>query len=469
MWRFLSAITLALIPGMTAAADAPAEAVLYDFEQAADLKGWANLELPKAAEPAVKIELAADHATSGKQSLKLTFAGGQWPTVTTEQVSQDWLRFDTFKADVTVSRPCVVGFTTLQEKSQRGPEAWEALISRWSKTAFLKPGKNAVTGRLPDANGNGYAVHAKWGKVVRFEIFMYAPHDGETIHVDNIRLCNETVVPAAKSNFTIQGTGWTVPGNGSAEACRELGRNLAPVWNKPAPKSLEDAEAEFQAKYAAFKKRFPKAVLAVLRDGEKGYDPADPDKVYAGWKDAYWTSHGPDSNFVERATNRGRAATHEIFMRHRSPLMRVDVSSIPAGSTILAAQLVLVRSREKSPENDPEKQPSMLVAQPCNRPWEEYEVNAFQYAKDKFWADVGGTGAGDDPDFLPTFLAFGPGRPGKVNVLDFTQAVRFWTAGKQANHGFMVHGDSNDYMMAHAREAAEVKNRPSLSVVYVPK
>ncbi len=64
MWRFLSAITLAIIPGMTVAADAPAEAVLYDFEQAADLKGWANLELPKAAEPAVKIELAADHATS---------------------------------------------------------------------------------------------------------------------------------------------------------------------------------------------------------------------------------------------------------------------------------------------------------------------------------------------------------------------------------------------------------------------
>src|SRR4029077_18897677 len=117
----------------------------------------------------------------------------------------------------------------------------------------------------------------------------------------------------------------------------------------------------------------------------------------------------------------------EIFMRHRSPLMRVDLKSIPPGSNILAAQFVLVRAREKSLElNNPEKQPSMWVAQPCNRPWEEYEVNAFQYAKDKFWTDIGGGGEGDDADFLPIFLAFGPGRPGKVNVLDFTQAVRFW-------------------------------------------
>ena len=48
-------------------------------------------------------------------------------------------------------------------------------------------------------------------------------------------------------------------------------------------------------------------------------------------------------------------------------------------------------------------------------------------------------------------------------------AVRFWTAGKQENHGFMVHGDSGDYMIAYSREAEEIKNRPSLAVIYVPK
>src|SRR5258708_21535737 len=134
MRNLISAVVLAFAPGASAAAIEPAEQVLYDCELPGDLKGWSNLELPEAKEPAVKIELSTEHTSSGKQSMKLTFAGGQWPTVTTEEVTQDWLRFDTFKADVTVSRRCVVGFTMIQEKSERGNQAWEALISRWTKT-----------------------------------------------------------------------------------------------------------------------------------------------------------------------------------------------------------------------------------------------------------------------------------------------------------------------------------------------
>ena len=56
------------------------------------------------------------------------------------------------------------------------------------------------------------------------------------------------------------------------------------------------------------KKRYPKAVLTTLPDGEKGYDPAHPEKVYGGWKDAYWNSHGPDTAFAERVRNQGRNA-----------------------------------------------------------------------------------------------------------------------------------------------------------------
>ena len=57
---------------------------------------------------------------------------------------------------------------------------------------------------------------------------------GESIYVDNIRLSNDKLVPAqVKQKFAIQGTEWSVSGNGSAEGCRELGRNLAHVWNKP--------------------------------------------------------------------------------------------------------------------------------------------------------------------------------------------------------------------------------------------
>jgi hypothetical protein len=68
-------------------------------------------------------------------------------------------------------------------------------------------------------------------------------------------------------------------------------------------------------------------------------------------------------------------------MRHRSPLMRVDLSSIPTGATILAAHLVVIGAEKYLDDRNPEKKPTIWVAEPCNRPWAEYEVNAFEYAR----------------------------------------------------------------------------------------
>ncbi|HMF18594.1 MAG TPA: DNRLRE domain-containing protein [Gemmataceae bacterium] len=449
-----------------AAQEAKVDLLLFDFEDPADLKSWSNLELPKDKEPPIKLGLSAEHATSGKRSLKLTFAGGHWPTITTTNIQDDWLPYRTFQADVTVSRPCLVGFTILQEKSQRG-EGWEALISRWTKTAFLQKGKNRVVTALPQPNE--YALSRKWGKVIRFEIFMYAPHDGETVFIDNIRLTMAKEAPPQKREFTVTGTDWVVSGTSSAQAVIELGKKLKSGWKKPEAKTLAQVEEEFRAQYAEWKKKHPGAVLAILRDGEKGYDSKEPEKVYAGWKDAYFNSHGPDGNYRDRSGNRGKSATHEIFMRHRSPLMRVDMSSIPAKSHILAAKLIVVRANDKiQDDHNPHKKPTMWVVEPCNRPWHEYEVNAFEYARDKFWKAVGGMHWDKDADFAPVFLAHGPGQ-GKVNVWDFTEAVRYWTGGKHPNHGFMLHGDSHDYMIGFSREAKNISDRPAVLVIYEPK
>src|SRR5205814_9808615 len=130
------------------------------------------------------------------------------------QVPDNWTPYQTLKADVTVSRPCVVGFTAHQEKSKRGG-GWDELISRWSKTAFLQPGTNHIVALVPQPND--YAIHARWGKVVRFEIFMYQPHDGESIFVDNIRLSTDKVGPKAKMEYTLAGTDLVLSGTGSAE------------------------------------------------------------------------------------------------------------------------------------------------------------------------------------------------------------------------------------------------------------
>jgi hypothetical protein len=180
--QLLAAFVLAAVPGdRSLIADEPAEKVVYDFEDPAGITTWSGSAPPGGdKEPPVKVEQSRDHATAGTHSLKLTFAGGRWPTVGTDDVSQDLLAYKTFKADVTVSRSCVVGFTLLQEKSRPG-DGWEAVISRWTTTAFLKPGKNEVVASL--LSPNDYAVHPKWGKAVRFEVFMYNPHEGESIWV----------------------------------------------------------------------------------------------------------------------------------------------------------------------------------------------------------------------------------------------------------------------------------------------
>jgi hypothetical protein len=455
------------------AGDNPPERLLFDFERVADIKAWSNLMLPgaKTREPEVRLELVAEHATAGAHSLKLTYACGTWPTVTTAAVHGDWLPYQTFHADVTVGRACVVGFTALLEKSERG-EGWEALVSRWTTTAFLRSGTNHVVAAIPQPNE--YGISRKRGKVIRFEIFMYQPHQDESIYIDNVRLTTKKETPPpANVVFKVAGTDWTLNGRNSsgvssAQAVIELGNKLKDRWIRPEPRSVAEHEAELRALYARLKEKHPRAVLAVLRDGEKGYDPARPDQVFAGWKDAYFNSHGPDSNYAERARNHGSAASHEVFMRHRSPLMRVDLSSIPPGSAILAARLLIVRANDKvQDDHDPQRKPTMWVVEPCNRPWDEQRVNAFEYAPDRFWHAVGGMDWGADPDFRPIFLAHGPGQ-GKVNAWDFTEAVRFWIGGKHANHGFMLHGDSHDYMIAHSREAKNQADRPAVLVIYEP-
>lgn len=448
----------------TKASQPPRQAFLIDMNDAIDLRdSWAPLELPGVKEPAAAIGRLANFPALGKSAIKVTFAGGTWPTLTSKLPPADWLEYVTFRAELYVSKPCLVGFQVLQEKSTR-ERGWDGSVSRWVKTVLAQPGKNEVVAPL---RPNDYsAINSKLGNVVRFEIFMYKPVPGESIILNNVRISSEPMAKTeTKTAFRVLGTPWTVSG------VQELGKKLAQEWKPSAETTVAQIEEEFRKLHANLKQTSPRAVLAVLRDGEKGYDPAHPEKVYADWKDAYWSSHGPDGMTIDRAENFGKHASQEIFMRHRSPLMRVDLASIPQGAKILAAKLIIVRANDfYDKERDPRRNPNMWVAEACNRPWEEYEVNAYEYARGKFWKSVGGMHwEGKDPDFWPVYLAHGPGG-GKVNSWDFTEAVKFWVEGGHANHGFMLHCDAKDWLgRAHYRESADVQSRPALLVIYEPK
>jgi hypothetical protein len=153
-------------------------------------------------------------------------------------------------------------------------------------------------------------------------------------------------------------------------------------------------------------------------------------------------------------------------MRHRSVLLRTDLASIPQGAAILAAKFVITRVGANDLKT-PEKA-NLWVTEPCNREWDE-TANCYFYAPGKQWKGVSGLYYGEDPDFWPVFLSHGPAGGGAVSVWDFTEGVKFWHDGAHANHGFFLHGDSNDYMRMYTPKAKNVEQRPAVMVIYEPK
>lgn len=468
------------VSGAVVSTPATRETKLFDFEADDAIKSWSNVVAAEAMaanakgqEPEVVRGQSREHATSGRYSLRLTCSGGHLPAITTPCPLTDWTGFKTFKADVTATKACVVVFRALHEQSTRGSNYNEG-VGRWEHAALLRPGMNEVVALSP--TDKGYA------RVTTFDIVLIDPHDEGVIFIDNIRLSPEP--PAATTPLHIDYV--YSPGQDHAywpklakkipvlgtelevANVNDLGDTLKSQWVKPEDRTVEQIEAEVRAQFEELRKKHADAVLAVLRDGAAGYDPAAPEKVYSGWRDCGTTAHPPTSLTVQSLQNVGKAETMETVFRLRPALLRVDLDSLPSGADILAARLLLVRARPLGKEWD--TKPTMFVAEPCNRPWQEFEMTSFQFAKNKFWQEAWGMSwNGADPDFFPLFLAHGPSQ-GTANTWDFTQAVKYWTDGKHENHGFALYSapKSIDHLWVHTREAKEIKNRPTLFVMYRP-
>jgi hypothetical protein len=444
------------------------EKVLFDFENDADLKAWSqflpdNPQVPGAKGPLVKIELSGESAASGKRCLKLTFAGGKYPAVAARSPLEDWTAYQCFRAEVTAGRTCLAAFRVvrLDDREHRG----------WVKLALLRQGRNAVVDVAPPLKGP-----------TQFEIIMYAPHVGESLYVDNIRVSAEApqtatpphgehVAPGGNVRFYPKLGKIPVLGLGiEVASAAEFGKRMMDQWVPPQDKTVEQVDAEFRAIYEGLRKEHPRAVVAIFRNGQKGYDPAAPEKEYAGWQSTGISAHGPNAVLLESLRSVAGAQQMEVCFRGRPVMMRVDFSSIPQGSQILAARLLLVRASPLPKDWDSRR--NLFVAEFCNRPWKETEVNTFEYAKDQFWKETHGSSwDGDDPDFLPIFAAYGPSQ-GTTNVWDFSEAVKWWTDGKHRNYGFTLYNAMLDYrvgFMAYSRWAKEISRRPAMLVIYDPK
>jgi len=366
---------------------AAAEKVLFEFKHGADLKAWSqflpdNLKVPGAKEPPVKIELSGENAASGKRCLKLTFSGGKYPTVATHSPLEDWTVYNSFKADVTASRTCLLAFRVVREddKEHRG----------WVKLALLHQGRNAVVDVAPTPRGldNGRPLKGP----TQFEIIMYAPREGEAIFVDNLRVSTEVpdtatpphgehVTPGDKARFYPKLGKIPVLGLGiEVQSAGEFGKQMMEHWVRPADKTVEQVEAEFRALYDGLKKEHPRAVMAIFRNAQKGFDPAAPEKEYAGWESTGISAHGPNAVLLESLHSVAGSERMEVCFRGRPVMLRADFSSIPQGSRILAARLLLVRASPLPKDWDAVR--NLFVAEFCNRPWKETEVNTFEYEKE---------------------------------------------------------------------------------------
>jgi hypothetical protein len=461
------------------------ETRLFNFEEPASVRDWSAVKLPGVEndQPAPKFEIVEGKypARSERKFLQITFEGGDWPAIGTTKipVAGNWKKFQTLQAILTVDRPSVAYFRICQGKpDDKGKQPC------WEKTLILRPGRNDVTLNIRHGISMAVIDPAK-GDITSFNIGMFRPEKGQTLLVGSVRLNPEWPPPKA--------LGWYSPYNHdgySAAVAREyertgaiprfrvlgtdlevadlpdLANRLKDKWTKPEAKTIEQVEGAFKAEIEKLRQGRPKAVLAILRDGEKGWDPANPDKVYAGWKMVYTNSHGPDGPNRGRENTPKLTDTVEVFMRHRSVLMRPDLSSIPGGAAILAAQLVITRG---SGSRKPPEKPNLWVFEPCNRDWDESSANCYFYAKGKYWKGVNGLYYGVDPDFWPVFVAHGPAGGGAVSAWDFTEALKFWMDGKHANHGFYLHGDSTDYMKMYTPLAKYIRHRPAVMVIYEPK
>jgi hypothetical protein len=466
--------------------------VLFDFAEASGTKDWAPVKLPelKADQPAPKLQIApagdapANAAPAAGKCLKITFDGGDWPAIATTKipVEGNWKPYETLKADLTVDRPSVAWFRVCQGKSD--PQGKQP---RWEKTMILAPGRNEVV--LTIRRGLGLLDPGR-GDVTSFVIGMFQPEKGQSLLVSNVRLSTDWPAPHVTDSFLAWYSPYNHDGYSAAVAreyqrtgamtrfkvlgtdlevgnSRELAATLKDKWTMPEPKSIEQVEAEFKVQLDKIRQGRPKAIGVTLRDGEKGWDPGAPEKIYAGWKVAYLSCHGPDGPNPGRERTGTLYDTVEAFMRHRSPLMQADLSSIPKDATILAARLVITRAL--AADMKPPSKPNLWVAEPCNRDWDPASANCYCYAQGKHWKAVSGLYYGEDPDYWPVFLMHGPAGGGAVSTWDFTEAVKFWFDGRHANHGFFLYGDSNDYMRMYTPKAKDQKFRPALMVIYEPK
>ncbi|MEZ4733359.1 MAG: DNRLRE domain-containing protein [Caldilineaceae bacterium] len=194
------------------------------------------------------------------------------------------------------------------------------------------------------------------------------------------------------------------------------------------------------------------AQSVVLQPGVNGYTGLADVKFY-NWNAA--TNYGAHESL--ETTSSGTTAS----------LLRFDLSSVPANSTVTTAQLSLyLKWSDAGNDLRPAQLHRMLVD------WVEQEATYQQRAAGQPWAGNSGPLAGTDFAFMPT-TSTQTGPAGVWITWAVTDLVQYWVSNPAANFGVLLR-DPADYgnggvgRSYASREHADVSWHPKLSITFDP-
>jgi hypothetical protein len=136
------------------------------------------------------------------------------------------------------------------------------------------------------------------------------------------------------------------------------------------------------------------------------------------------------------------------------PMMRFDLSSVPAGQTLGRAVLRVFRVGQEGMNA-----PTPITVRAISRAWNEASVSWGNAQTGTAWTTPGGDAFADGVAFtIPAYTT-----PGMIEI-DITNIVRDWLSGTRANNGLLFDlGTQSDVTFYFAtRESANTAQRPSL-------
>jgi hypothetical protein len=153
------------------------ERVLFDFESDSELDQfhWKCHTL---------FSLSGEHATHGRQSLKMELFPDDYPGIAPMISGTDWRGFRALEFDVYNTERSEVPLTVRIDDRKDYPDYED----RYNKTFSLAPGHNAISIPFDGlvASGTGHPLNLK--NIYRVLMFVVKPQHKVTLHFDYLRL-----------------------------------------------------------------------------------------------------------------------------------------------------------------------------------------------------------------------------------------------------------------------------------------